>query len=38
MTIKPIKTERDYQKTLREIEKLWDDGIEPNRHEDLGFS
>ena len=24
MTIKPIKTERDYQKTLKEIEKLWD--------------
>jgi HTH-type transcriptional regulator / antitoxin HigA len=24
MTIKPIKTERDYQNTLREIEKLWD--------------
>ena len=24
MTIKPIKTERDYQKALREIEKLWD--------------
>jgi HTH-type transcriptional regulator/antitoxin HigA len=24
MTIKPIKTERDHQKALREIEKLWD--------------
>ena len=24
MTIKPIKTERDYRKTLKEIEKLWD--------------
>jgi hypothetical protein len=24
MTIKPIKSERDYQKTLKEIEKLWD--------------
>ena len=24
MTIKPIKTERDYQKALKEIEKLWD--------------
>jgi HTH-type transcriptional regulator / antitoxin HigA len=24
MTIKPIKTERDYQKVLKEIEKLWD--------------
>lgn len=24
MTIKPIKTERDYQKALTEIEKLWD--------------
>jgi HTH-type transcriptional regulator/antitoxin HigA len=24
MTIKPIKTERDYQNALREIEKLWD--------------
>src|SRR5687767_15949854 len=24
MTVKPIKTERDYQKALREIEKLWD--------------
>lgn len=24
MTITPIKTERDYQKALREIEKLWD--------------
>jgi HTH-type transcriptional regulator / antitoxin HigA len=23
MTIKPIKTERDYRKTLKEIEKLW---------------
>jgi HTH-type transcriptional regulator/antitoxin HigA len=23
MTIKPIKTERDYQKALKEIEKLW---------------
>jgi len=23
MTIKPIKTERDYQNTLKEIEKLW---------------
>ena len=24
MTIKPIKTERDYQTTLKEIERLWD--------------
>ena len=24
MTIKPIKTERDYEKALKEIEKLWD--------------
>ena len=24
MTIKPIKTYRDYQKALKEIEKLWD--------------
>lgn len=24
MTIRPIKTERDYQKALKEIEKLWD--------------
>jgi len=24
MTIKPVKTERDYQKALTEIEKLWD--------------
>jgi HTH-type transcriptional regulator/antitoxin HigA len=24
MTIKPIKTERDYQNALRQIEKLWD--------------
>lgn len=24
MTIKPIKTERDYQKVLKEIKKLWD--------------
>ena len=24
MTIKPIKTERDYQKALNEIDKLWD--------------
>ncbi len=24
MTIKPIKTERDYQKALKQIEKLWD--------------
>ena len=24
MTIKPIKTERDYQKALKEIEKIWD--------------
>ena len=24
MTIKPIKTERDYRKALREIENLWD--------------
>ena len=24
MTIKPIKSERDYQKALKEIEKLWD--------------
>jgi HTH-type transcriptional regulator/antitoxin HigA len=24
MTIKPIKTERDYKKALKEIEKLWD--------------
>ena len=24
MTIKPIKTERDYQKVLTQIEKLWD--------------
>ena len=23
MTIKPIKTEHDYQKALKEIEKLW---------------
>ena len=23
-TIKPIKTERDYQKVFKEIEKLWD--------------
>ena len=28
MTIKPIKTERDYQKALKEIEKLWD--VKPN--------
>ena len=24
MTIKPIKTERDYRKALKEIERLWD--------------
>jgi HTH-type transcriptional regulator / antitoxin HigA len=24
MTIKPIKTERDYRKALKEIENLWD--------------
>ena len=24
MIIRPIKTERDYQKALKEIEKLWD--------------
>ena len=24
MTIKPIKTERDYQTSLKEIERLWD--------------
>ena len=24
MTIRPIKTERDYRKALKEIEKLWD--------------
>jgi len=24
MTIKPIKTERDYHKALKEIERLWD--------------
>jgi HTH-type transcriptional regulator/antitoxin HigA len=24
MTIKPIKTERDYRKTLKEIDRLWD--------------
>ncbi len=24
MTIKPIKTERDYQNALKQIEKLWD--------------
>ena len=24
MTIKPIKTERDYRRALREIERLWD--------------
>lgn len=24
MTIKPIKSERDYQRVLKEIEKLWD--------------
>ena len=24
MTIKPIKTERDYEKALKKIEKLWD--------------
>ncbi|MBI4489705.1 MAG: helix-turn-helix domain-containing protein [Deltaproteobacteria bacterium] len=24
MTIKPIKTERDYRKALKQIEKLWD--------------
>ena len=24
MTIKPIETERDYRKALKEIEKLWD--------------
>ncbi len=24
MTIKPIKTERDYQSALKQIEKLWD--------------
>ena len=24
MTIKPIKSERDYHKALKEIEKLWD--------------
>jgi HTH-type transcriptional regulator/antitoxin HigA len=28
MTIKPIKTERDHQKALKEIEKLW--GAGPN--------
>ena len=31
MTIKPIKTERDYQKTLKEIDKLWD--AKPNTAE-----
>jgi HTH-type transcriptional regulator/antitoxin HigA len=24
MTVKPIKTERDYQRALKEIDKLWD--------------
>jgi antitoxin component HigA of HigAB toxin-antitoxin module len=24
MTIKPIKTERDYRKALKKIEKFWD--------------
>ena len=24
MTIKPIKSERDYQKALKQIEELWD--------------
>jgi HTH-type transcriptional regulator/antitoxin HigA len=28
MTIKPIKTERDYQKALKEIKRLWD--VKPN--------
>lgn len=40
MTIKPIKTERDYQKALNEIDKLWDakpntakgDRLEVQRH------
>ena len=32
MTIKPIKTERDYQKALKEIEKLWD--AKPNTAKD----
>ena len=32
MTIKPIKTERDYQKALKEIEKLWD--AKPNTASD----
>ena len=31
MTIKPIKTERDYQRTLKEIDKLWD--AKPNTAE-----
>jgi HTH-type transcriptional regulator / antitoxin HigA len=28
MTTKPIKTERDYHKALKEIEKFWD--VKPN--------
>src|SRR6516165_4196468 len=32
MTIKPIKTERDHQKALKEIEKLWD--ARPNTAQD----
>jgi HTH-type transcriptional regulator/antitoxin HigA len=31
MTIKPIKTERDYQRTLKEIDKLWE--AKPNTAE-----
>lgn len=31
MTIKPIKTERDYHKALKEVEKLWD--AKPNTPE-----
>ncbi len=32
MTIKPIKTERDYRKALKEIEKLWDAKPNTPRH------
>jgi HTH-type transcriptional regulator/antitoxin HigA len=32
VTIQPIKTERDYQKALKEIEKLWD--AKPNTAKD----
>ena len=34
MTIKPIKTERDYQKALKEIKKLWDAKPTPQRATD----